>query len=261
MVLNSPGGLLVTFPITVDLMKLAASLEARGISRKLAGSLRTAWRVQSCLADLRHAQGACDSLDTLSRFAETLDAATAHHLRSGALVSAILLYARATNTGGPKKAERGAIQLDPAKLTPSQVADHEAIIRVRNSALGHVESGAKIVGDYWHRDFLFAKRAGRANWNVAAASTFIGFHDATFAMLKRLLPVAAAQLETKCQERLEGAMQVIRDLGLSDVDLLRYQVNPVEWFGSLQAAQMALGGKPGEEYSGWTPLVGPVADD
>ena len=246
--------LLVPLPVTVDLMKLAASLEARGISRSLAGSLRTAWRAQSCLADLRHAQGACDSFDALSHLAGTPDAPTLFHLRSGVLASAVLLYTRATSTSSGKKTERGAVQLDASKLTTDQRADHDAIVRVRNGALGHVESGSKIVGDYWHRDFVFAKQMADGNWNVAAASTSIGVHDATLAALRRVLPVAVAQLEEKCRKRLEGAMQIIRDLDLKSEDLLRYQVNPVEWFGSIEAALMALSGKPGEEYGGWMPL-------
>lgn len=249
------GGALISLPITVDLLKLASSLEARGVTRKLAGSLRTAWRAQSCLADLGQAQGACDALDSISDNPGTLGAAALFHLRSGTLAAAIMLYARATTTGSGKGSERGSVKLDAAKLTPEQIADHEELVRVRNGAIGHVENGAKIAGDYWHRDFVFAKRSGIANWDVSAASLHIGFHDATFAMLKRQLPVAAAQLEKKCRERIEGGMQAIRDLNLSDADLLRYQVNPIEWFGSVHAAQFALSGSAGESDSAWTPLV------
>ena len=50
-------------------------------------------------------------------------------------------------------------------------------------------------------------------------------------------------------------MDVIRGLGLRDTDLLRYEVDPVRWFGSLYTALMALGTNSGEEASGWTPLL------
>lgn len=42
-------------------------------------------------------------------------------------------------------------KLDPNKLTEAQQKDHDTIIRLRNAALDHVETGAKIAGDYWHR--------------------------------------------------------------------------------------------------------------
>lgn len=155
------------------------------------------------------------------------------YIQSGILTTAVLLYARATTTSSSKKTERGSIQLDMSKLTKRQLEDHETLIRIRNGALGHVEQGARIAGDYWHRDFLFGKRSGLGNWEVASASTSIGFHNATFETLQRQLPVAAKQLEAKCRERIEGAMAAIRELNLSDADLLRYQVDPIDRFGSV----------------------------
>lgn len=250
-----PTGLLVPLPITVNLMTLASSLEARGISRKMAGALRTAWRAQSCFADLCQAQGACDALDALAPTAAALEPGTLLHIQTGVLATAILLYARATTTSSSKRSERGSVQLDLAKLTPQQLDDHNTLVRVRNGALGHVESGAKIGRDYWHRDFLFAKRSGLDNWEVASASTSIGFHIEIFETLKRQLPIASEQLEAKCRERIEGAMVAIRELKLRDADLLRYQVDPVQWFGSFEAAWMALKTGSGESASGWTPLI------
>lgn len=256
MVLKSPsGGLLLPLPATVNLIRLAASLEVRGVSRKLTGALRTAWRAQSCFADLRQAQGACGALDSLAPAAASLEPGALLHIQSSVLATAILLYTRATTTSSSKRNERGSIHLDLAKLTPQQLDDHNTLVRVRNGALGHVEGGANIAGDYWHRDFLFAKRSGPSNWEVASASTSIGFHIATFEMLKRQLPIAAEQLEAKCRERIEGAMEAIRELKLSDVDFLRHQVNPVEWFGSFDVARMALSAGSGDELSGWTPLL------
>lgn len=255
MVLKSPAeSLTIALPATVDLMRLGNALESKGVSRKLARALRTAWRAQSCFADLGQAQGACDTLDTLTP-AVIGDPGVLLHVQSSLLSTAILLYARATTTSSAKANERGSIQLDLAKLTAEQVEDHNTLVRVRNGALGHVENGAPIAGDYWHRDFLFAKRVGATNWEVASASTSIGFHLETFTVLKRQLPVSAGQLQSKCQERIAGAMDVIRELNLRDIDLLRYQVDPIQWFGSLPTALMALGVKSGEEASGWTPLL------
>jgi|APEBP8051073178_1049388.scaffolds.fasta_scaffold18173_1 hypothetical protein len=80
-------------PITVDLMKLGSSVEAKGGGHRLAKSLRTAWRAQSCLSDLRHAQGICDVIDTVSHLVDTLDTGTYFHVRSGMLATAVVLYA------------------------------------------------------------------------------------------------------------------------------------------------------------------------
>jgi len=246
---------LVTLPLTIDLMKLGLSVEARGGSKKLARALRTAWRAQSCFADLRQAQGTCEALNSVAVSGASLEPNILQHVQSGLLGTAILLYARATSSSSAKANERSATQLDLGKLTPSQVTDHQTLLRIRNGAIGHVESRADIAGDYWHRDFLFAKRADVTNWEVASASTSIGFHRDIFFVLKRQLPIAAAQLQEKSQERIQGAMDAIREMGLTDADLLRHQVDPVQWFGSAHAALMILTTKSGEEGSAWTPLL------
>jgi hypothetical protein len=251
----SSEGLPMGLPETVDLIKLAASLELKGASRKLTGVLRTAWRTQSCLADMRQAQGMCDAIERLSAIENSIGHEAHQHLRGGAMMTAILLYARATTTSSGKPNERGAVALDAGKLTAQQREDHDTIIRLRNSALGHVERGARIAGDYWHRDFLFAKRAGTDNWEVASASTSIGFHDVAFEALKRQVPVATAQLEAKCRERLGGATEAIRQLNLENADLERYRVDPIQWFGGYETARMALNTGQGEEGGGWLPLL------
>lgn len=169
-------------------------------------------------------------------------------------MSAILLYVRATSTGGSKN-ERGSIQLDLKKLTTKQKEDHNTLIRLRNSAVGHVETGTNIAGDFWHRDFLFAKGLGPGNWEIASASTSIGFHFATMDILKRQLPIATELVTARCQQRLGDAISALRDARPSDAMMLRYEVNPIEWFGSAEAALMALKARPGEELSAWLPLL------
>jgi len=249
------GGLLISLPVTVDLMKFASWLKVNGGNRKVAGALRTAWKTQSCLADLSQAQGACDALDLLKSTAPSLGSGALDNICSGVLGTAILLYARATTTSSSKFKERGSIALDLAKLTPEQRADHDALVRIRNGALSHVQTHEKIAGDYWHREILVAKRAGPANWEVVSASQSIGFHELAFKTLKRQLPIATEQLETKCRERLVGAIAAIRELNPPETDLMRHQVNPIELFGSIDAALMALGTSSGEEASAWTPLL------
>ncbi len=243
----------VELPVAVDLMKLASSIEARGGSRKLAGTFRMAWRAQSCVADLRQAQAACDALKKLPLLSSALDSATLLSTQSALFASAVTLYARATATSGSPR-ERGSIQLETAKLTDEQQKDHKTLVTLRNSALGHVESGATIAGDFWHRDFLFAKAVGPGNWQVACASTSIGFHLEAAEILERQLPVATQMVLARCRERIEDAMEALRQLEPSSASLLRYQVDPIAWFGSVETARVALEGEPGEELSSWGPL-------
>ena len=247
------GGMPFTLPVTVNLMKLATSIEAKGGDKRISSALRQAWRAQSCSADLEQAQGACDALTQLTEKPASIEPGALLHVQSGLLTTAILLYARATATGG-SKSERGSVLLDASKLTPEQQADHETIVRLRNGAIGHVEQGARIAGDLWHRDFLFAKGARPGDWEFSSASLSIGFHLEVTATLRRQLPVATAIVKAKCQERLAKAIAVIRDAKLSDKDLLRYRVDPVEWFGSIEAALLIFSGGPGTETSAWLPL-------
>jgi len=249
------GDLPIALPVTVDLMKVATSLRDKVARRKLVGCIRTAWTTQSCLADLRQAAGACDAIDALSTTSSTLDGYVRTHLQSATLASAIIMYVRATTSGGKRSGERGSVQIDPAKLTKRQQEDHGTLVRIRNSALGHVEVNADIAGDYWHRDLVFAKRSGAANWEVASSSHAIGFHKPAFEILKRQVPVAIEHLKEKCRQRIAGVIEMINELKLCDADLMTHQVNPIEWFGSARAAVIALGTKPGEEASGWTPLI------
>ncbi len=247
------GGTPFALPVTVNLMKLASSIEAKGGDRRISSALRQAWRAQSCSADLEQAQGACDALAQLTENSGSIDPLSLLHAQSGLLTTAILLYARATATGG-SKSERGSVQLDASKLTLEQQTDHETIVRLRNGAIGHVEQGAKIAGDFWHRDFLFAKSTSPGDWEFSSASLSIGFHLEVTEILRRQLPVATMIVKTKCQERLAKAIAVIRDAKLSDKDLLRYKVDPVEWFGSIEAALLIFSGGPGTETSAWLPL-------
>lgn len=249
----SGGGMPFTLPVTVNLMKLAASIDARGGNKKVSSALRQAWRAQSCSADLEQAQGACDALHRVTGTSDNMDPVVLLHVQSGLLTTAILLYARATATSG-KPNERGSVQLEASKLTPEQQEDHATIIRLRNGAIGHVEQGAKIAGDLWHRDFLYAKGRGPGDWEISSASLSIGFHVEVSETLRRQLPVATEIVKAKCRERLDKAIASLRYAKISDKALLRYKVDPVEWFGSIEAALFIHSGAPGTESSAWMPL-------
>ena len=239
-------------PQTIDLMKLASALE-RGGSRRVGGTLRSAWRAQSCVADLEQSQGICNALDNLEALSSALDPQALWQVRSGLLASAIMLYVRATSTAGSRK-ERGSIQLDTEKLRREQREDHEILIRLRNSAVGHVETSVNVGGYFWHRNFLFAKAVDSGGWQLASASTNIGFLFDTFERLKRQLPVAIALISEKADEWLKTAVEVLDSLKPDEVTLKRYEVDPLEYFGSLEVAILALSGKAGDHESAWLPV-------
>lgn len=240
-------------PVTINLMALAEELEFRGGKRKLTGALKSAWRAQSCLADLYQVRDICTVIDSLKLSAAPLDQVALVHSQSALMTTAILLYARATSTGGTQK-ERGSIQLDLNKLTPQQRDDHKALIKIRNSALGHVETSANIGGDLWHVDYLFAKLVGPGRWGIASASTSIGLNYETIEMLKRQLPVAIEAIRAKSQQRLDDVQAVLQEVNPSSATMMRHQVDPIDWFGSLESARTMLSGQPGEESSSWIPL-------
>ena len=242
------------FPVVVDLMALATALEARGGKRKLTGALRGAWIAGSCLADLRRAKEACDTLDGLAATKAPFGPIVIVQVQSALLATAILLYARATATGSGK-GERGAIKLDPSKLTQQQREDHRTLIRLRNSAIGHVEHEQEIAGDYWHKAFLFAKRKRNEPWALASGNASIGFQLEAFDILKRQLPVAISIVADKCRQRLDDATAATSEVRPSETTLLHYQVDPVAWFGSLENARMMLSGESGDEIVGWLPLI------
>jgi hypothetical protein len=239
------------FPITVDLMGLANQLIATGGKRSVVGVLTNAWRAQSCVADLRQAEEMRAQINRLpgtgAGFSEVAN------LQTGLMTSAVILYARATHTSGSKR-ERGSIQLDIKKMTPQQQTDHRALIRIRNGAVAHVEANEQIAGDHWHANYLFAKRVREGTWAYASGSTSIGINFDVVRILERQIPVATQMLRAICQKRLDDVELALREARISEATILRHQVDPLEWFGSPEVAQLMLRGRPGEESSLWLPL-------
>ena len=94
------GGIPLTLPVTVNLMKLATSIEVKGGDKRISSALRQAWRAQSCSADLEQPQGASDALAQVTKAADGIDPLALLHVQSGLLTTAILLYARATAPAG-----------------------------------------------------------------------------------------------------------------------------------------------------------------
>lgn len=242
----------MSLPVTINLMALATELETKGGKRKLREALKNAWRAQSCLADLNQAQDVCAVIDRLRLETASIDQVALIQMQSALMTTAILLYARATATGGSAR-ERGSIRLK--NLTPRQLDDHKALVKIRNSALGHVETSADIAGDFWHVDYLFAKQAGLGLWSFASASTSIGLNYGTVAILKRQLPIAIKAIRARSQERLDDVIKAMAEVNPSNAAMLRHRVDPIAWFGSVETARKMLDGAPGEESALWIPLT------
>jgi hypothetical protein len=240
-------------PLTVNLMALAIELERRGGKRKLAGVLRSAWRAQSCLADLNQVRDILVVLVDLRPSAPSMAPSAFVQVQSALMTSAILLYARATSTGG-SSTERGSIRI-VSSLTPEQRVDHKTLVDIRNRALGHVEHSASIEGDFWHAVYLFAKRVRNGTWGFASASTSIGLNFDTVAILNRQLPVAIDIIRERVRERLDHVHRAFQEMNPTEDLMLRHEVNPIDWFGSQESARMFLAGDPGDETSTWIPLI------
>lgn len=74
--------------------------------------------------------------------------------------TAVTLYERATNAAG-KRGERGSVKIAD-KLTTEQLADHSALVDLRQKTFAHVYVSEEIDGQVWHRDLLFAVESGTA---------------------------------------------------------------------------------------------------
>lgn len=235
-------------------MGLADHLTAVGGKQRVVGALTNAWRAQSCVADLSQAGAICHQIGNLpTSVLDLLSFPELANVQTSLMTSAVILYARATHTSG-SKSERGSIQLDLKKMNAQQQEDHQALIRIRNGAIAHVETNERIAGDHWHANYLFAKRVRERVWAYASGSTSIGINYDAVRILQRQIPVASSLLLAICRKRLDDVERVLREAAISEAMILQYEVDPLEWFGSPEAAQLMLRGNPGEEISDWLPL-------
>lgn len=234
------------FPAFTDLTAVAEELASRG-KVGLRSMLTQAWRAQSCLGDLRQSN---DCVEVLREMVDRKDdSPTLLTVERSLLANAVMLYARATLTNGPK-GERGPIQLSEKKLTADEWKDHQAILDVRNQAMAQVYRARKLSEHEWHRSVFFAVDAGGGRWKPACASNQTTFHADTFAKLKRMLPVALRELKLKFHERMEAVTKAVNS-EVKASTLRKSVFDPVAAFGSRGAVQALLDGEASGDAAFW----------
>jgi hypothetical protein len=178
----------VKLPRFTDLRGMARDLGDDPVYRRLATTIGKAARAQSCASDLAQARTAYESLDALLASPRKKGSIERSATENALLMTAVLLYARATSTSGGK-GERGSIDIS-SKLNDGQLLDHKALVDVRNRALAHVYSREPVADDLWHADQLFLVETEQG-WKPAAATKRYQFHRPTLDRLHRQVPVAS----------------------------------------------------------------------
>ena len=228
---------MTSFPRFTDLRAIAAEIADKPEYARVASAIEKAARAQSCVSDLAEAETCCDALEEILASVRRQGTITRLATEAALLRTAVTLYERAT-AAGAKKGERGSIQI-AERLTPEQRADHDALVAVRQRSLAHVYVGEEIDGHVWHGDVLFAVEDPPA-WRPAAASHRIQYHGPTLARLKRQVPIALDLVKERFHARLRELESILNQHPLSIEVFERHQFDPVEFFGSVQAARNIL---------------------
>ena len=165
------------------------------------------------------------------------------------LMTAVLLYARATSTSG-SMGERGAIDTS-SKLNDTQLVDHEALLEVRNRALAHVYSRSLVAEDVWHDDTLFLVETDQG-WKPAAATKRFLFHRATFDRLHRQLPIAERLVTGVYHKWLNRLTELLSKTPVEWSVFEKNLFDPIPFFGGEQGVLNALNGMAHGSASGLT---------
>lgn len=230
----------MNLPDFTDLRALAAELREQEEYRRLWTSIERAARTQSCVSDLAQAQSCCDALDDLLPSARRKGTLTRSATEASLLQTAVLLYERATAAAG-KRQERGSVSI-VEHLSVEQLADHAALVGLRQRAIAHVYVGEAIDGQVWHRDLLFAIENEGA-WKPAAASHRVQFDGPTFARLKRQVPVARAFLTERFHEHLNKLTAILNNNPVPVALFEKHRFDPAKMFGSAESARAVLVGQ------------------
>lgn len=187
---------------------------------------------QSCLGDLRQAELCCQALESLLISPRKQNTDERSTTEGALLMSAVLLYARATNT----QSGRGSSQIRNLLAKNDQLL-HDSIIEVRDRAIAHVDIGMTAGGDHWHNSATFIVETNRG-WKVGSVSQRIQLHRPTLNALKAILPLAKSILERRFQKKVAQLSEHMNKVKLNDSDL----IDPMAYFGSEAAVRHALSG-------------------
>ena len=226
-------------PRFADLSRIVAELGDDPRYEGLVAIARKATVAQACVGDLAQARTCCEALDALllsPRKQGTLGRAA---MEAALLQSAVVLYARATATGG-KKGERGAVQIRH-KLAPKQRTDHDALIQIRNRAIAHVAE-EPIEGENWHTHELFLVEFGSA-WQPVGAVKRFQFHKGMFERLKRQCAVAQTAVITVFHGHLNRLIEAMNAEPVPVEIFERHLFDPIEKFGGIESVSSVLAGR------------------
>ncbi len=248
----------MTLPTFTDLGALADDLAKRGADPAIRSAITSAWRVQSCLGDLRQAEQSVKLLRKIADRERADDSQEAMTIERALMTSAVLHYARATSTSG-QKGERGSIQLEQSRLTPEEWLDHTKIIDVRNQALAHVYSGRSAGDHIWHRDVFFAVESPQGTWVAASASNQTSYHGETLRRLEKMLPVAIREVKAKFDKRMAAVSRMLN--GKVKTEMFRkHAFDPAHVFGSEETARAILAGRDHGDSAIWTNRFGATVE-
>ena len=233
-------------PRTVNLSKLQSELVKTARLPDLSDKIRRALNAQSCLGDMRQAHDCLSALVKLVGSIRGWKSPERDTTEAALLSSAISLYARATVTQLARRPsgqapERGPVQIRN-ELSPELQADHDSVIAIRGQALAHVYFDRELDGVEWHQGAALLIEADDG-WLPGAASRRVRLHSPTIEQLSRLLPVGVEILTERVHLRfveLQQALERNKGPALNEA-IGRSWLEPIEFFGSEEAAARALG--------------------
>jgi hypothetical protein len=219
----------MSFPCFVDLHSFYEELRQMPEYGKSQKWLKQAVLRNACQADLNQAADCVTALRSLiasPRKSGTMERA----VTEGALLNqAVLLYARATSTGG-SQGERGSRSIAHG-LTPLQLEDHQALIDIRNRAIAHVYQGQEIDSTVWQRTVPLLIEFPPA-FRPCFATQSIQFNRTAFDRLARQLPIATGIMVRAFYEALNKFMEQLATNPVPDTMLRKHGIDPVALFGT-----------------------------
>lgn len=228
-------------PLFADLRLLAAQLADHSNWGKIQKAIRKAALAQSCVTDLAQASDCCSALRQLLVSPRKRGTEERAATESSLLMSAALLYARATEGNGGR-GERGSMQIT-AQLTSDALDDHRLIVKVRNRALAHVYHDEEVDNEIWHQSTLIAVLMPEG-WLPAAASKRVQIHKSILDRLQRQIPVAQSIILRAFHTHINNLINLMNSSGIDVAAANASLVDPIAVFGSGEAVKRALAGIP-----------------
>lgn len=236
-------------PRFTDLRGMAKDVEGESEYERFGIFVQKAAFVQSCLTDIVQAKSCCDALENLRKSKRKTGTIEKTSTENALLSSGVMLYARATSTGG-SVGERGSSQIKKS-LNEDQRLDHEALIEIRNRAFAHVYTDQSISNEVWHEDKIFLVETN-AGWKPASFKRTSQFHKLTFERLKRQLPIADSILITRFHSHINQLTKILTESPLPLSVFENNLFDPVKLFGSKEQVRKALDGMPVGRATGIT---------